>query len=104
MEDQPERIEVLRRALLLLLDNIDYEAGNCRVNEMIGAVLPKEILRKAREAVKLVVNPDWAWQCNECGSDEYSCSVSELDIANLSCGNCGANEFHKVEPTKAAKP
>jgi len=53
MEDQSERIEVLRRALLLLLDNIDYEAGNCRVNEMIGAVLPKEILRKAREAVKL---------------------------------------------------
>ena len=47
MEDQSERIEILKQALLLLLDNIDYEAGNCRVNEMIGAVLPKEILRKA---------------------------------------------------------
>jgi hypothetical protein len=52
MEDQSKRIEALRTALLLLLDNIDYEAGNCRVNEMIGAVLPKEILRKAREAAK----------------------------------------------------
>jgi hypothetical protein len=52
MEDQSERIEAFRTALLLLLDNIDYEAGNCRVNEMVGAVLPKEILRKAREAAK----------------------------------------------------
>ena len=51
MEDQSERIEVLRRALLLLLDNIDYEVGNCRVNEMIGAVLPREVLRIAKRAV-----------------------------------------------------
>ena len=42
MEDQSERIEVLRRALLLLPDNIDYEAGNCRVNEMIGACCRKK--------------------------------------------------------------
>ncbi len=49
---QQERIDKLRTALLLVLDNIDYEAGNCRVNEMIGAVLPREVLRKAREAVK----------------------------------------------------
>lgn len=52
MEDQSKRVEALRTALLLLLDNIDYEAGNCRVNEMIGAILPLEILRKAREAAK----------------------------------------------------
>ncbi len=49
---QSERIEDLRRAILLLLDNIDYESGNCRINEMVGAVLPKEVLRKAKDAVQ----------------------------------------------------
>ena len=53
MEDQSERIEVLRRALLLLLDNIDYDAARCRPNETVAAVLPLEILLKARKAAKL---------------------------------------------------
>ena len=48
-----EKMEAMRTALLLILDNIDYEAGNCRINEMIGAVLPKEMLRIAKSAVKL---------------------------------------------------
>ena len=38
-------------ALHLLLDNIDYVAGNCRLNEMVGAVLPKEIIKIARDAL-----------------------------------------------------
>ena len=41
-----------RIALRLLLDNIDYDAGNCRVNELIGAVLPIEILRRAKKAIE----------------------------------------------------
>jgi hypothetical protein len=52
MEDQSERIETLRRALLLLLDNVDYDAGRCRANEPIGAILPLEILLKVRKAAK----------------------------------------------------
>jgi hypothetical protein len=46
------RIEKLRSALRLVLDQADYEAGNCRINEMVGAVLPKEVLRIAKEALK----------------------------------------------------
>ncbi len=40
---------------------------------------------------------DWSWQCNECGSNEFSSSVSEHDLESLSCTNCGGNEFHKVK-------
>jgi len=38
----------LRIALMLLLDQIDYIAGNCRVNEQIGAVLPASLLAKVK--------------------------------------------------------
>ncbi len=38
----------LRTCLTVVLDCVDYTAGNCRVNEMVGAVLPKEIIEQAR--------------------------------------------------------
>lgn len=41
-----------RTALMLVLDNVDYTAGNCRMNEMVGACLPKEVIALAREAIK----------------------------------------------------
>jgi hypothetical protein len=40
-----------RDALATLLDQVDYTAGNCRPNEMVGAVLPKEIVTLARGAI-----------------------------------------------------
>ena len=43
----------LRASLLVILDAVDYTAGNCRVNEMVGAVLPKELIEKGREALLL---------------------------------------------------
>jgi hypothetical protein len=43
--------EVLAEALKCYLDATDYTAGNCRVNEPIGAVLEGVIIRKAREAL-----------------------------------------------------
>ncbi len=33
-----------KTALLTLLDQVDYTSGACRVNEMVGAVLPKEVI------------------------------------------------------------
>lgn len=36
------------------------------------------------------------WVCNECGSKEYTDSVSEEDIKRLACGSCGSEEFHKI--------
>lgn len=43
----------IKTALLTILSQIDYDAGNCRPNEMVGAVLPVEIIRLAREALKV---------------------------------------------------
>ena len=34
------------------------------------------------------------WVCNSCNSLEYTLSVSEDDIQQLGCGNCGGYEFH----------
>lgn len=34
------------------------------------------------------------WVCNNCNSLEYTLSVSEDDIQQLGCGNCGGHEFH----------
>jgi len=41
---------------------------------------------------------EWSWECNECGSNEFSGGISEDDLENLACSNCGANEFHKSLP------
>ena len=40
-----------RTALATVLDQVDYTAGNCRPNEMVGAVLPKEVIVLARQAI-----------------------------------------------------
>jgi chorismate mutase len=44
--------EALRSALRILLDQIDYEEGACRPNEMIGAVLPVEVLRRCKNVLR----------------------------------------------------
>lgn len=40
-------------ALRVILDQVDYTSGACRPNEMVGAVLPKEIIEMARKALAL---------------------------------------------------
>lgn len=42
--------------------------------------------------VSPVVNVGWV--CNSCNSLEYTLSVSEDDIQQLGCVNCGGDEFH----------
>ena len=42
----------IRTALLTILDQVDYANGACRVNDMVGAVLPKEVIALARQALK----------------------------------------------------
>lgn len=41
-----------RTALLTLLDSMDYTVGNCRPNEMVGAVVPAEMIRMCRQAAQ----------------------------------------------------
>jgi DNA-directed RNA polymerase subunit RPC12/RpoP len=39
---------------------------------------------------------NWSWVCNECGSHEFTSSISESDIEEyLACSGCGSAEFHK---------
>lgn len=42
----------LREALALILDQVDYKAGNCRSVDMVGAALPEGIIDIARNALK----------------------------------------------------
>lgn len=49
-EGKRKRDGVLR-ALKVILDQVDYTVGNCRVNEMVGAVLPKAVIASAREEI-----------------------------------------------------
>jgi predicted nucleic-acid-binding Zn-ribbon protein len=48
---------------------------------------------------------DYSWQCNACGSDEFTSSVSEdsFDNDGMSCTNCGGTEFHKVPSPPSAE-
>lgn len=39
----------LAGALGVLLDQVDYTAGACRLNEMVGAVLSKEVIELCRQ-------------------------------------------------------
>lgn len=42
----------IREALLLVLDQVDYTRHACRPDEMVGAVLPREVIDIARAALE----------------------------------------------------
>lgn len=44
--------ELLRRALLLILDSADYMRGACSIAEMVGAVIPPQVLDIAHDALE----------------------------------------------------
>ena len=52
LETANKRIENLWAALGVLLDSVDYTSGACKLNEAVGAVLPIEIIEKAKAALK----------------------------------------------------
>lgn len=54
VEELQTKVEELRTSLLLVLDDVDYTAKHpgCRVNTMVGAALPKEIIVRARQALE----------------------------------------------------
>ena len=54
----------------------------------------KKVLQSFKDAVKPPV--EYAWECNECGAQEYTMCVSEDDVHQLGCGNCGGDEWHKA--------
>ena len=46
-----EKIEQLNSVLQTVMDAIDYTTGNCGLTEMVGAVLPRELITNARNAM-----------------------------------------------------
>jgi hypothetical protein len=44
-------------ALALLLDQVDYTAGACRLTEMVGAVLPTEVIALCRRSLAAAAQP-----------------------------------------------
>lgn len=47
-----KQVDELLNALNLILDQIDYTSGACRVNEMIGTVLGKNLIEAVRGILK----------------------------------------------------
>jgi hypothetical protein len=56
-----------------------------------------------RERVNPKTKQEYAWECNECGAQEYTMCVSEDDVNRLGCGNCGGDEWHKAAAIRGAK-
>jgi hypothetical protein len=89
-----------RTALATVLDSVDYTAGNCRPNEMVGAVLPKEMIVMARQAIadfdrsiakgleiaNEVYGADFV-VCVGCGQN--------IDSSVVECPFCGAHQPQK---------
>lgn len=44
--------ERLRAMLLTVLDNVDYTKGACSAVDMVGAVLPKEVITLAHKVLE----------------------------------------------------
>ena len=55
----------------------------------------RELVPKLNK-VSVADSREYAWQCNECGSNELSSTVGEDQLQYFACGRCGCNEFHKV--------
>lgn len=52
LAQQAEQIKALKQWLGVVLDCVDYTRGNCSLNEMIAAVLPREIIEQSRTALE----------------------------------------------------
>lgn len=50
-KQEREHVDALIAALGAILDAADYTSGACRPTEMVGAVLPVELIGRARAAI-----------------------------------------------------
>ena len=51
-EKAEERVYELRNALNLILDQVDYTSGACKINEMVGAVLGQNLIEVVHSILK----------------------------------------------------
>lgn len=68
-----------RTALLTILDQVDYTNGACSFTEMVGAVLPKEVIALARKAI----------------ADEAA--EKNMLAVSIPCPKCGGGLAHKPD-------
>lgn len=50
-EAEVRNLEAVVPVLQVLLDQVDYTSGACSLTEMVGAVLPKQVIENARIAL-----------------------------------------------------
>lgn len=87
LEAQAKQIEALQADVCTLLG----AEQELRLKLKEAPVAPAQPLTK--EQVEKV----YVWECNECGSQEYTMAVSASDVHDLGCVNCGSSEWHKEE-------
>jgi len=49
--EDDDKLQALRSALLALLDAMDFTAGNCQPNQSVGAVVDAVLISNARRAI-----------------------------------------------------
>ena len=54
-----------REALILVLGNVDFTKGCCRLTAMVGAALPEEVIEQAWEAIEAEEQADQSEKQNE---------------------------------------
>ena len=82
-----------KEALRVLLDQVDYTAGACRLVEMVGAVLPKEVIVLARAAIEAEENsPKSSKVANDSASDNTTKDKIK-PCSNKECRNYHAGEY-----------
>lgn len=51
LAQERQAAQKIKAALNVVLDQVDYTKGNCRQIDLVGAVLQRDIIDKAREAL-----------------------------------------------------
>ena len=86
------------QALLAALKRRGF-AETCYGANAIALEFVGPALTMLRAKVPQEPKKQYAWECNECGSQEYTMAVSESDVHELGCGTCGSSEWTKKEAT-----
>jgi hypothetical protein len=82
-----------RTALLTVLDQVDYTNGACRLNEMVGAVLPKEVIVLARKAIADEAAQQ-SVQADKCPHCQHGLIVLQ-DKSIIDCIACGSTGIRR---------
>jgi len=93
-----------KEALRVLLGQVDYTAGACRLVEMVGAVLPKEVIVLARAAIEAEENsPKSSKVANDSASDNTDSQKCLCDLGSSATSNVWLLTINKDCPVHGDK-